>query len=51
MIYKYFKMVDEAKNIYFDTQFIQNMNELENYHFSQLISLVIEINHKKLISP
>jgi len=53
MIYKYFKMVDEAKNIYFDTQFIQNMNELENYHFSQLISLVIEnlsydINHEKL---
>ena len=46
-------MAEDAKNIYFDQNFIDGMNEIENSRFSQIIQLVIEsvsfeANHEKL---
>ena len=45
--------MEESKNIYFDQQFINNISEIENSKFSQLINFVVEgysyeINHEKL---
>ena len=46
-------MVEEGRTIYFDSQFVIVLNDLENSRYSQIISLVIEsvsfeIDHEKL---
>lgn len=46
-------MVEEGKTVYFDSQFVAVINDLENSRYSQIISLVIEnisyeIDHEKL---
>ena len=46
-------MVEEGRTIYFDSQFVTVINDLENSRYSQIISLVIEnvsyeIDHEKL---